>query len=164
MNSYLRNEQIKRLVDPVPLKRKLLDLLPPKPFFVKGIKKWEDDNKGLLSAIDALDCAPPVDPLDGKTICGYSVRDLLIFAEACRREKITERQLRDIAEDITFGMTFCRNEMERAWREATAKIMAGNACFVAKAHIPPINLERHGLDVDDWLREQIRKEQSNETG
>ena len=33
MNSYLRNEQIKRLVDPVPLKRKLLDMLPPKPFF-----------------------------------------------------------------------------------------------------------------------------------
>ena len=114
------------------------------------------------AAVAAVQEIKAVDPFDGQTMLGYPMRELLLFAEACRREQITERQIRDIAKDITFGMTFCRNEMERAWREATAKIVAGNVCIVAKAHVPSINLERYGIDVNEWLRDEIRKEQADD--
>ena len=107
------------------------------------------------AAVAAVQEIKAVDPFDGQTMLGYPMRELLLFAEACRREQITERQIRDIAKDITFGMTFCRNEMERAWREATAKM-------VATAHVPSINLERFGIDVNEWLRDAIRKEQADD--
>lgn len=65
----------------------------------------------------------------------------------------------DLARDSNSGL---RKEMERAWREATAKMVAGNECMVATAHVPSINLERYGIDVNEWVRDEIRKEQADD--
>lgn len=113
------------------------------------------------AAVAAVEAIKPVDLYDTEKLLGYPMRDLLLFAEACRREQITESDLRSVVKDIEWGMRYCTREVERAWREAAESFSCGDDRIIVKAHIPPINLERYGYDVDEWLMGQIRKEQTD---
>lgn len=94
-------------------------------------------------------------------IGGYPALDLLKFAEACRAEGVTNDRLRYVVEDITWGMTYCKHEMQRAWENSVEEIRGNTLCHVATAYVPPINLKRYGISVDDWVFEQMRKEQTD---
>lgn len=51
-----------------------------------------------------------------ETIYGYKIEDLILFAQACRNQGITENDLKDFATNCEFAYKTIIDEMDRLWR------------------------------------------------
>lgn len=56
------------------------------------------------------------------TFCGYSFEELLIFAEACRKAGIEERDLKDFCKNVQSAFEYIHSKMVE---ELDRKIMKG---------------------------------------
>lgn len=51
-----------------------------------------------------------------ETIYGYKIEDLILFAQACRNQGITENDLKYFATNCEFAYKTIKDEMDRLWR------------------------------------------------
>lgn len=63
----------------------------------------------------------PIDLEDDDTIFGYKIKDLRIFAEACRKAEVTDDDLKEFVGNVEKAYTFVRLEQEEALRKAMDK-------------------------------------------
>ena len=54
--------------------------------------------------------------MTAETIYGYKIEDLILFAQACRNQGITENDLKDFATNCEYAYKTIRDEMDRLWR------------------------------------------------
>jgi len=54
--------------------------------------------------------------MTAETIYGYKIEDLILFAQACRNQGITENDLKDFATNCEFAYKTIKDEMDRLWR------------------------------------------------
>lgn len=51
-----------------------------------------------------------------ETIYGYKIEDLILFAQACRNQGVTENDLKDFATNCEYAYKTIKDEMDRLWR------------------------------------------------
>ena len=51
-----------------------------------------------------------------ETIYGYKIEDLILFAQACKKQGITENDLKDFATNCEYAYKTIKDEMDRLWR------------------------------------------------
>jgi len=54
--------------------------------------------------------------MTAETIYGYKIEDLILFAQACRNQGITENDLKDFATNCEYAYKTIKDEMDRLWR------------------------------------------------
>ena len=68
----------------------------------------------------------------GQTIYGYPAKDLVIFAEMCRRHGITEQELRDYCLNVEQGYTHGWEEQNREAKEQLQRMLDN---IISHAHV-----------------------------
>jgi len=84
-----------------------------------------------------------VRPVDG--ICGYPVKDLVVFARICRKQGITEEQLADYVQDLRMMHDMVLKEVTDDVKRLFAEVSASTSGL---SSVPVSGL---GLD-EKWLR------------
>lgn len=54
--------------------------------------------------------------MTAETIYGYKIEDLILFAQACKKQGITENDLKYFATNCEFAYKTIKDEMDRLWR------------------------------------------------
>ena len=54
--------------------------------------------------------------MTAETIYGYKIEDLILFAQACKKQGITENDLKDFATNCEYAYKTIKDEMDRLWR------------------------------------------------
>ena len=86
-----------------------------------------------------------IDPHEDMTICGYPVRDLVLFAEACKRQHVTKDDLKRVAEDITWAVETVYKANEDAAKNIMYEMTENGCSAVMRVELPPpINPKRLG--------------------
>ena len=67
----------------------------------------------------------PCDTCDMCTVYGYPVRELVLFATACRQAGVTEADLHDYALNFEAVCQLVMDEVYKAHTEAIAKALGG---------------------------------------
>lgn len=58
-----------------------------------------------------------IDPFklnENAIICGYSLKELILFANACRREGIEEKDLKDFCDNATYAYNYIFHQAEKS--------------------------------------------------
>ena len=79
----------------------------------------------------------------GAEICGYNAQYLIMFADACKRQHVTNADLKRVADDLTWAVQTVYDAAKRAMENVVFK-MTGNGCEANMKYIfpPPINPDR----------------------
>ena len=79
----------------------------------------------------------------GAEICGYNAQYLIMFADACRRQNVTNEDLKNVASDITWAVQTVYDATKRAMENVAFK-MTDNGCVASMKYIfpPPVNPDR----------------------
>lgn len=80
---------------------------------------------------------------NGAEICGYNAQYLIMFADACKRQHVTNDDLKQVADDLTWAVQTVYDAAKRAMENVVFK-MTGNGCEANMKYIfpPPINPDR----------------------
>lgn len=91
MSDYIKRENVKKLRD--------------------ELGDTEADRDYMMNEIDAI---PSEDVIDIKnyTICGYSFKDLVVFAEACDMMGVEEEDLKDFCAEATSAYNYMARKIE----------------------------------------------------
>lgn len=88
---------------------------------VKGLYAYESDYEALDMAIEALKRDDPEvefqKRFEASTFCGYSSNELLLFADACRRQGITEDQLHSFLTDTESALNYVMEKINEMFDE-----------------------------------------------
>ena len=60
---------------------------------------------------EALDRVPEV------TICGYPIRELVIFAEACRTQGVEIEQMKALSMNLEYAFEIIQKAMDKLWKD-----------------------------------------------
>lgn len=66
-----------------------------------------------------------MDELLDSTVCGYRVKELLLFAEACRKQGITETELHDFCLNVESAYQLVIDEQREVTEKYLAELMGG---------------------------------------
>ena len=80
---------------------------------------------------------------DGAEICGYNAQYLIMFADACKRQHVTNDDLKRVADDLTWAVQTVYDAAKRAMENVAFK-MTDNGCEASMKYIfpPPVNPDR----------------------
>lgn len=80
---------------------------------------------------------------NGAEICGYNVQYLIMFASACKRQHVTNEDLKRVADDLTWAVQTVYDAAKRAMENVSFK-MTENGVVASMKYIfpPPINPDR----------------------
>ena len=79
----------------------------------------------------------------GAEICGYNAQYLIMFADACKQQHVTNDDLKRVADDLTWAVQTVYDVAKRAMENVAFK-MTDNGCEASMKYIfpPPVNPER----------------------
>lgn len=80
---------------------------------------------------------------NGAEICGYNARNLIMFADACKEQHVTNEDLKKVATDLTWAVQTVYDAAKRAMENVSFK-MTDNGCVASMKYIfpPPVNPDR----------------------
>ena len=56
--------------------------------------------------------------LENATVYGYPVKDLVLFAYACREMNVSELDLKEVVQNVAFAFNFVNREQEKMLKRA----------------------------------------------
>ena len=71
---------------------------------------------------ELIDKQPAVDlneAMRNYTVVGYKFDDLVLFAEACRRENVTEKDLKDFVDNVSAVVRYTMEKLKESVRDMT---------------------------------------------
>ena len=79
----------------------------------------------------------------GAEICGYNAQYLIMFADACKEQHVTNEDLKRVATDLTWAVQTVYDAAKRAMENVSFK-MTENGCAASMKYIfpPPVNPDR----------------------
>ena len=88
---------------------------------------------------------------NGAEICGYNAQFLIMFADVCKRQHVTNEDLKRVADDLTWAVQTVYDATKRAMENVVFK-MTENGCEASMKYIfpPPINPDRLKQMDFDW--------------
>ena len=117
---------------------------------------YANSGKGLYCNIPKLmaDAADAIERLqaendelrarwNGAEICGYNAQYLIMFADACKRQHVTNDDLKRVADDLTWAVQTVYDATKKATENVVFN-MTENGCEASMKYIfpPPINPDR----------------------